>query len=268
MHQPQIIGIVLVRNEESYVEQAILNILSFCDRLLLVDHESLDGTLPILLSLQSKHPEKISVHSIHHPRESHELIKPYVGTETWIFGVDGDEIYDPEGLLHFRKRLLSGEFDTEWMLVGNVLHVEELDPRTATGYMAPPSRSITKLYNFSAIESWDGNTGERLHGGEPHFRSGFHDQKKRKLFEESRWEEASLRCLHLCFIPRSPHIGATVRKNIVETYGGGITTIIKNQLITMIRGFLGTSEHSSWKQKHYARGQRVSVRSSPFFKNP
>ena len=218
MNPSQIIGIVLVRNEECFVEQAIQNILLFCDRLLLVDHESSDGTLAILRSFEQEHSEKISLHQIHHPRESHELLKPFVGSSTWIFGVDGDELYDPERLSLFRERLLSGEFDQDWMILGNVLHVEVLDKKTAAGYLAPPSRSITKLYNFAGIESWEGETIERLHGGAPCFRPGFHEQKKRKLFETETWEEASLRCLHLCFISRSHSVSTTMRKNIMEIY--------------------------------------------------
>lgn len=268
MNHSQIVGIVLVKNEECFVEQAIRNSISFCDRLLLIDHDSVDGTLLILESLHKEYPEKTSLYSIHHPRESHELLKPFVGTSTWVFAVDGDEIYDPKGLSLFRERLLSGEFDQEWMIVGNVLHVEELSDIVATGYMAPPSRSITKLYNFSAIESWNGNTLERLHGGLPFFRPGFHEQKKRRLCEETTWEEALLRCLHLCFLPRSHSTLTTSRKNIMETYACGRVTMIKNRMIDFLMpllGKLGKSEHSSWKRHHYARGIRRSVSSLPFF---
>ncbi|MFZ4115588.1 MAG: hypothetical protein ACOYK6_02550 [Chthoniobacterales bacterium] len=267
MNQPQIIGIVLVRNEECFVEQVICNIFSFCDRLLLVDHESSDGTLAILQRFQQEHPEKIALHRIHHPRESHELLKPFVGTRTWVFGVDGDELYDPERLMLFRERLLSGEFDREWMILGNVLHVEKLEGATAAGYLTPPSRSITKLYNFGAIESWEGETLERLHGGNPVFRPGFHEQKKRKLFEEEAWDAASLRCLHLCFIPRSRNTLTKVRKNIMETYSRGLVTSMKNKIRLLARDLLGVSEDSSWKNEHYARGERHVKDATPFLKN-
>ena len=234
MNGSQIIGILLVQNEECYVQQVIDNIIPFCDRLFLVDHKSQDGTLPILENFQKKYPEKISLHQIHHPRESHDLLKPFAGTASWIFAVDGDEIYDPERLPVFRKRLLSGEFDDAWMILGNVLHVEELSETIASGYMAPPSRSITKLYNFSAIESWHGDTLERLHGGNPVFRPGFHEQKKRKLFVENTWEEASFRCLHLCFISRSHLILNKIRKNIMEIYPNRRTTRIRNRITTLL----------------------------------
>lgn len=261
MDQSQIIGIFLVHNEDCFVKQAIHNVFSFCDRLLLIDHASSDQTLSILRGIQQEHPEKVSLYQIHHPRESHELLKPFVGTATWVFGVDGDELYDPAQLLAFRSRLLSGEFDQDWMILGNVLHVEELKKEIAEGYLTPPSRSITKLYNFAAIESWEGKTLERLHGGTPCFRPGFHEQKKRRLFEEESWEDSCLRCLHLCFIPRSHTTHTAIRKNIMETYTNGWSTIIKNKIFC----WLGRSMDSSWKRKHYARGERQTVDASPFF---
>ena len=43
---------------------------------------------------------------------------------------------------------------------------------------------MTKLYNFNAIESWDGYTPERLHGGNVRFRAGFARGDHRMLQEE------------------------------------------------------------------------------------
>ena len=93
---------------------------------------------------------KISYKSIRHPSESHALIQSFAGSPTWVFGVDGDEIYEPDRLAHLRQRILSGDFDKYWMLLGNVLHATKLatDRRTASGHFAPPCRSMTKLYNF------------------------------------------------------------------------------------------------------------------------
>src|SRR3990167_522504 len=263
----KIIGIFLVRNEDRFVEQAIRNVMEFCDQILLVDHGSSDGTVEILRSFQESDSQKFSLHQITHPRESHELLKQFAGTSTWVFGVDGDEIYDPERLRGFRLRLFSVEFNSYWMILGNVLHVDQLDQKkeTASGYLAPPSRSITKLYNFSAIASWNGNTLERLHGGDPQFREGFHGQKKRLLQDEYGWNDAPLRCLHLCFIPRSSNYLSKVRKNIMETYSGGKIKGMRRFFRSFLNKFFGVSDVSSWKQQHYARGEYQTIDATPFF---
>lgn len=261
----QIVGIVLVRNEDRFVRTAVSNILSFCDRILLVDNGSRDGTSAILKELASFDQERISFHPVRHPRESHDLLKPYAGTPTWVFAVDGDEIYDPEGLKSFRGPLLSGEFDSHWMILGNVHHCERLDDVAgmADGYSTPPGRSITKLYNFAAISSWDGDTPERLHGGDPEFLPGYDDQMKRQLQNEYQWEESPLRCLHLCFLSRSsldgPEFGS--RENIMETYEGGWTNRVKR----LMRKLRGKPEVSDWKRERYARGDRSKVSTRPFF---
>jgi hypothetical protein len=232
--------------------------------MLLVDHDSTDGTREVLCGMAAGAPANTSFHAVSHPRESHDLLKPFVGTPSWIFAVDGDEIYDPAGLAALRLRLLGGEFDRHWMILGNVLHCDRLDPDAgvASGFAAPPSRSITKLYNFSAIHSWDGDTPERLHGGTPVFRAGFSGQDKRRLELEYTWDESPLRCLHVCFMSRSTHDqGIQSRENIMETYCGGWT----NSLKRWGRRILGRQETSDWKRQRYARGSRVEVSTHPFY---
>ena len=46
-----IVGIVLVRNEDVFLEQAIRNVAAFCDRIHAVDHVSTDGTWEVLRAL-------------------------------------------------------------------------------------------------------------------------------------------------------------------------------------------------------------------------
>ena len=260
----RIIGILLVRNEERFVEQAVHNVINFCDHLLLVDHQSSDQTVPILRHLREVYSEKVSLHQIQHPSESHELLQSFVGSDTWVFGVDGDELYDSERLASFRKRILAGEFDQEWMVLGNVLHIDELDEAAcrAAGYFSPPSRSITKLYNFAAIAAWKGKTLERLHGGQPVFRAGFHEQKKRLLHHEYSWEQSPLRCLHLCFLQRSSVELSEQRRNIMEISARRGMGFFKR----IARALFHVPEPASWKQQHYQRGERQTVDASLFFK--
>ncbi len=262
----QIVGIILVRNEDLFVGQAVKNITSFCDKIILCDNGSKDGTVEILEEI-ARSVSHAEFHSLGHPSASHDLLKPFVGTNTWVFGVDGDEIYDPELLRGFRERLLSGEFDRVWRMKGNVLHCTSLAPdrSSASGHMAPPSRSITKLYNFSAISSWDGDTVERLHGGSIRFHPNYNDDMKLNFQESLAWDETPLRCLHLCFLRRSSRDsdtrGLTVRENIMEIHCGGISGWMRRS----INQLLNRQPDSRWKQQHYRRGPVETVDARPFF---
>src|SRR5215204_5118771 len=144
----QIVGIMLVRNEDRFLRRAATNILNFCDRIMIADHQSQDGTSEICEELAGASP-KFEVYRIRDPRESHEMLVPLVNSNTWVFGVDGDEIYDRAGLSKVRGRLQAGEWDRWWVVCGNVLNCDVLDETTlkAGGWMAPPCRSMTKLYN-------------------------------------------------------------------------------------------------------------------------
>ena len=120
----------------------------------------------------------------------------------------------------------------------------------------------SKFYNFAAIESWGGDTPERLHGGSPVFRPGFSESLKRRLELEYGWESSPLRCLHTCFMPRSSaDASVQSRENIMETYRGGLTNGIKRTL----RRLLCKPEESRWKRERYMRGERVCVDAAPFF---
>lgn len=263
---PKIVGIVFVRNEDRFVGQAVANAADFCDEVLLADRRSTDRTPQILRDFVARDPAKFRFFELDHPRESHGIIQPYAGKNCWVFAVDGDEIYDPERLRAFRRRLLSGEFSGWWMILGNIVHCRSLDARTRTaeGFPAPPSRSMVKLYNFAAIDSWDGDTPERLHGGTPVFRPGYHDQLKLELHKSFAWDESPLRCLHMCFLPRSSadQIGVGVaRESIIEAFHGGWTGRFR-RLLDRLRG---RTTLSPSKTERYARGQPVTVDTTAFF---
>jgi glycosyltransferase involved in cell wall biosynthesis len=263
---PQIVAICLVRNEEFYLDRALANIVDFCDRILIADNGSRDRTPEIAKAWTARH-EKVICRPVRHPRESHRMIEPYVGTDTWIFGVDGDEIYDPGGLRRMRARVLDGEFSRYWQVFGNVLNCTNLVLRTNTaeGHLAPPCRSITKLFNFGAIARWDGASVERLHGGNLEFRSGYSSAMRLNLNESVTWEDACFRCLHLCFLPRSSldrvRQGHATRWNLAEQHGGGV---LRFALSRLLNAFNRTGS-SSWKTERYARGERVTKDVSCFF---
>jgi hypothetical protein len=264
----QIVGIVLVRNEDVFVEQAIRNVAAFCDRIHAVDHVSTDGTWRILQRLERGYPH-LDARRSHHAGDSHALLEPYAGTETWVFGVDGDELYDPARLAGFRKELLAGTYDRVFKVASNVLNCVELDPerQRARGYLSPPSRSITKLYNFAAIDEWRGDGSERLHGGEIAFRAGYDQQAVDNIGERIPWDETPLRCLHGCFLRRSssdpPRSGDPYARPILEetqlqdrSWRGDLKRRLRRRHLP---------DESAWKREKYMRGDLVSVDATPFF---
>lgn len=261
----RIVGIVLVRNEDRFVRRVVENISEFCDRIILADNGSTDDTAKILREWASHDPACREYHRLESPAESHDLLAGLAGTSTWVFAADGDEIYDPVGLAAFRTQLLAGEFAASWMVMGNVLNCTRLDEATgqAEGYLSPPSRSITKLYNFSAIDCWEGPTPERLHGGRIGFRPGFSANQKRLLHEEISWEASPLRCLHVCFLRRSHSESGpeSERANIMEKQPQGLLTRVRR----WVAHCLGREPQSSWKRDRYCRGPLTTVGTTPFF---
>jgi hypothetical protein len=263
----RIVGIVLVRNEDVFVERAIRNVAAFCDRIHAVDHVSTDGTWDILRRLAGDY-DHLDVHREHHAARSHEIIEPYAGTETWMFGVDGDELYDPTRLGAFREQLLAGAYGDVFKIASNVLNCVELDRERslASGYLSPPSRSITKLYNFAALESWTSDGAERLHGGRMVFRDGYDEHAVDNIGERLSWEETPLRCLHACFLRRShadpePSGPPTGRPILEETAMQDRSRL--GRLKRRLRG-RPAPDVSSWKAEKYMRGELVTVDASPF----
>ena len=106
----QIVGISLVRNEDIFITQAITNVADFCDKIIILDNLSTDNTWREIEALKTTFPN-VEAYQINDYRQSHNYISDYVGTNTWILGVDGDEIYDPKGLSQLRKDIFSGKFD-------------------------------------------------------------------------------------------------------------------------------------------------------------
>jgi glycosyltransferase involved in cell wall biosynthesis len=251
-----IVGIFLVRNEDVFFERAVRSVLDFCDRILIADNRSRDRTWSIATRL-AREDGRIECHRIRRTGDSHTLVQRYTGTRTWLFGVDGDEIYDAGGLARFRRDLLAGTYNSWWTIFGNVLNCVALDSdrREARGYLAPPCRSMTKLYNFAAITGWDGPCVERMLGGTPHFRPGFDGSLRLNLHEQWSWEDSSFRCLHTCFLRRSsrdPAVGA--RRNPVELHARGL-------LERVGLGFLRRPPpgvRASWKDEKYMRGNLVT----------
>jgi len=200
----KIIGIILIKNEELYIERVLLNTVDFCDEIIVLDNLSTDNTYALVEKLAQKYPH-IKPQRIANAKTSHSIVSPYAGTPTWFFKIDGDEIYDPIGLKKMREKILAGEYQNYWRVEGNSLHCTDIDleKAAAKGYLAPPAKPVALMYNFSIIRSWEENNMERLHGRNIVFKDGFNEDMRLLLFQKYAWDESPFRCLHLCFIKRS-----------------------------------------------------------------
>jgi Glycosyl transferase family 2 len=266
------VGSVLVRNEDVFVARAIRNVAAFCDEIHAVDHDSEDGTAEILHGLAD---ELDHVHVVRSKDAgiSHRVLEPYAGTHTWVLGVDGDELYDPSALGSLRSDLEAGAHADVFRIKGHVLNCDLLRDGNASGYMAPPSRPVTKLFNMAAVTSWKG-CPERLHAGSALFRDGYGWEAMRYLSESTNWDSDPLRLLHVCFLRRSSRGGldpAEGRRSAAETgaFRRGILGLPAR--LRFRQSFMDPRmkeyrrDGRSWKREWYARGQRITVDASPFF---
>ncbi len=251
----QIVGVMLVRNEEHFVAWSLMNVVGFLDHILVLDNCSTDRTHRIIEGIANQH-KNVELTVVPNANDTQRFLKSWFGTETWVLGVDGDEIYDPVGLMRFRDQLLSGEFDEYWAVSSVYCHVTKLDFRqlNAFGYSSPIAKAGKKLYNFNAIDNWISKwrKRERLHGPGKVFRPGYSKDSVYEFSVNKKWNTADFRCLHLCFMPRtSSEIGthsdesSQVRKNPAET----------RLLRRMGRKFESIKPgRMDYRQKRYARG--------------
>jgi glycosyltransferase involved in cell wall biosynthesis len=258
----QIVGSVLVRNEDVFVEQAIRSVAGFCDRIHAVDHISTDGTWEILRTLAGE-LNHLDLRRSHKSSTAHGLLAQYAGTATWVLGVDGDELYDPAGLARLRSELLAGEHGDVFRIKAHVLNCDKLDPKagTASGWLAPPSRPITKLFNFAAVESWT-KSQDPLQAGNVVFKPGQHWESRKDLAGHTTWESDPLRCLHVCFLPRSSRDAGRARLNLDES--GEYDRSPVGALKRLVRPRRRNPARNNWKREWYARGEHVTVDATPF----
>jgi hypothetical protein len=254
---PAIVGVMVVKDDDLWVERALRNVARFCDRIHVADNGSHDGTWPILerLAAEFDHMELERVADL---RTTQRLVEPYVGSRTWVFGVDGDELYDPRGLEQLRAELLAGRYLDRFRVKSNVLNAVAVDlaARTATGYLAPPSRPITKLYNFAALDRWSGPVDQVLHGGDRRLRPGFTHDSTERLMDRFPWGESHFRCLHCCFVPRS-----SGERGDVGSGRPSPIDLAQAERASRRRPWrrLRKTSGSAWKSEKYRKGPLVTV---------
>ena len=261
----QLVAVSLLHNEDVFAERVIRNVAEVCDRVHVADHGSTDRTWDIVSALARELPN-VDATRISHAARSHDLVLPYVGTDTWVLSADGDEIFDPEGLARLRGELAAGGYAEFFRLVPPMLHCVSLgrtaSSATATGYLAPPSRSGPKLFNFAAIDGWNRVYRERLHEGEPAFRRGWHWESVCDLGRELGFDGSPLRCLHACFLRRSSLDAddEQIRLNIAEA-----NTYRRDLRGRVARAVRRRPRAESWKLEKYRRGELVTKEVSRFF---
>jgi Glycosyl transferase family 2 len=258
--------VVLVRNEDLFVERAVRSVTAFCDRIHLLDHVSTDRTWEILRGLAREY-DHIDASRTTHAGDSQRILDPYAGTDTWVFAVDGDELYDAQRLQGFRSELLAGAYSDAFKIGYNMLNCVAIDweGRTATGYLSPPSRLARKLFNFAAVESWESDGAERLHGGTVTFKPGYGHDSVANIGDRLSWDETPLRCLHVTFLRRSssdPEQEQPVLRPILmesamqdRSWRGGLKRFLRRRK---------PPEVSEWKPQKYMRGDLVTVDAAPF----
>lgn len=215
----RIVGVALLRNEDRFIAWSLMNAADFCDEIVVLDNGSTDRTGAIVDAIAARHPH-VQVQSVPDAYDTHRFVAPLAGSDAWVLGVDGDEIYDRDGLARLRPAILAGDYDRWWKIHGHTLHAvrADFDRARAQGYAPPAARSITKLYNFRAISSWEQGRHERLHGKAMAFRPGWSADSLLQTWTGADWDATPLRCLHLCFFPRSsaPEAAAVARSNPAE----------------------------------------------------
>ncbi len=252
----EIIGICLVKNEDIYIERVLKNISNFCDKIRVIDNGSEDNTINIIKKCMEKFPN-ISLEYITDINKTHTIVEKYAGEDKWIFGVDGDEIYDPQGLAHLRVKILYGKYQKFWMLRGYFYHLVNLDMNTkkAEGYLAPPSKDPNKLYNFSLLKSWPTDNIQPLFHCQTHvFKNNkYYSQNypKRKLFHKKHeWDDCPLRCVHTRMLKRSS------KENF--------DTVINTRL--NLSNIIDVDNRGHNFRKKYRKGKKIKKDVSKFFK--
>ena len=202
----RIVGVCLLRNEEYFAAWSLMNAAAFCDRVLVMDNRSGDRTREIAEAVAARHGH-VDVFGVEDAYDTHKHVQDLAGTPTWVLGIDGDEIHDPVALAGLRARLLAGELDAYWRVDAHMLHVLgiDFDRREAFGYSQPEAAPNRNCYNFGAMESWRPGRHERLHGQKAIvFRPGYARDRVLEAWQQEGWDDAAARCLHMCFMPRSP----------------------------------------------------------------
>lgn len=232
-----IVTISLVRNENVWITRSLRNTSRFADRQIVLDNGSTDGTAQLAADCGAE------VYHVDYARRTNEYIQEFIGTDCWVMGVDGDEVYDPAGLAELRGAIMAGAYNDVFQLSGRFLHVTHITDNTARGYMAPPSHPPAKLYNMRHVKSWGADDCLFFGGRE------LDSCVERKDISTASWDTCILRCLHMRFVRRS-----TEEEDIGDRFGPRHIAYRKDQ---------GPDPNRNMRLK-YRIGEEKTVDATPF----
>jgi len=191
-----IAAVMMVKNEDRWIGQAIRNIQHFADEILVIDNGSADGTADIARIMGAKVVTELDM------RQTHRCIDPYLhGFKGWVFGVDGDELYDPVGLKRVKADIEAGYLSGAFQVETCFLHATEIKGKTARGYMGPPARTPSKLYNFAKLTAWPCDGRHILF--QARTRQIVRCTPREACYQALGWDKSPFRVLHTRFLRRS-----------------------------------------------------------------
>lgn len=101
-----IIGMLRIRNEARWIERVIASILPLCDRVVIMDDHSTDGTLDICRALGKVDAFDSPFEGLDEARDKNLLLEKATAYKPdWILSIDGDEILAPYSLERLRNAL-------------------------------------------------------------------------------------------------------------------------------------------------------------------
>ena len=98
-----IVGVVLVRNEDVFLEQAIRNVAEFCDRIVAYNHLSNDRTPNVLARLAGE-LDHLTVTRTPDARDSHRAVEPLPDLtpgRSGLMGTSSTTVLDSRGCACF-----------------------------------------------------------------------------------------------------------------------------------------------------------------------
>ncbi len=260
----QIVGISLVRNEERFVRQALLNVADFCDRIVVADHLSTDRTPA---------DSRGALEAARQPRGRADLALGRVACAH-----RGARGYGDLGAFGRRRRALRPRRTSSLPRRPRTRRTRRRVPgppggpplrlagrRGSRGVRLPlPAESAARRHlNFAAVDSWSGVRSERLHGGDIRFRSGYDLDSWRHLGAEHGWDGSPFRALHMCFLERSsadPREAAPGRPNLAETRRSAAAPSARSNVPHDVCPARAPARaRAQWKAEKYRRGDRVTV---------
>ncbi len=89
-----IVGMLRIKNEARWIERCISSILPVCDRVLVMDDHSTDGTPDLCAAIPRVHVFPSPFEGLNETRDKNWLLEQ-VGKPDWIIAIDGDEMLMP-----------------------------------------------------------------------------------------------------------------------------------------------------------------------------